>query len=176
MAVTIPDLTEDPTYYDVVLNMYDTKGEPKQVRMLLDGALTTAELQAGLRAYEALTNAAFRSVIVLKRYEATGARSTPVAALEQLVAVFAALTFTRENPVNTDKVIVKGIGIPAYIDAIMGTDDLPVSDNANLNTLTAFLEDALVIEGSDGTFYAGEFIYQRGESGFGTALTKTDKK
>lgn len=175
MAITIPDFgTVDPTYNEVKLDMIDTRGEPKSLTLLLDGTLTPAELQAGLRAYEALTNAAFTRVSISKRYEASDFRAAPVAALEQLVATFAAVTFTREDPVNAAKTKVKSIGIPAYIAALVDTDLLPVDDNANLNTLTAFLEDAIVIEGADGDYYTGEWTYQRGKSGFGTAPSRTD--
>lgn len=175
MASTI---AANPETVDIRIHLIDESGEDTTVTLPLAGDTTDADIQTFVDNYATLTNAIVDDVTIVKRFVVTGiaVAGKPAVTPQTLVAAILALTFEKPHPIAPSGNVRKQVLLPAYVNAIRNdavTPHVPVTGNANLDAITAFLEDALQYEGLDGVGYPGGWTYNPA-SKFGTRLTVTD--
>lgn len=149
----------------------------------LDGGISDATLVQVIEDMEALTNAAFSSMNVSAARSVSSLRSTPVNALERNISVFITLTFTRANPLNAAKTIVKAFTIPAPVASAINSDgslnvgsvvSTPATAQEHLARLIDRLEDNLVYEDASGAITAGGWTFVPSRSGAATTANVID--
>lgn len=174
MAVSV---NADPDIIELRLVWTDEAGEDAPIVIPLAGDSTDANIATLVDHLIALSNASLDAQLK-KIYNLTGITNAgkPAVTAQPLVAAIFAMDFQKVNPVNASKSVSKQVLVPAYINAIRNdgiTPHVPVTDNADLNAIYAYLETNLQFVGSDGLFYPGSWTYNPA-SKFGTKLTVTD--
>jgi hypothetical protein len=174
MAATIG---ATPTSIELRLVYLDEAGEPAPVTIPLGATSADADIETLIEDLAPLTNA-FLSAKLVKSYDVTEITNTgkPAVAVQSLVAAILAVEFQRANPLNANKTIRKQVILPAYINAIRNdgvTPHVPVTSNADLNAVVAYLEDHLDYVDVAGDHYEGGWTYNP-SSKFGTRPTVTD--
>lgn len=152
----------------------DVKREEVTKVFGVDGAVVDADLATFLTNLDNLTNAAVVKGTVSSQIVPTGWQAA-ANALQNNVGAIMVLTFQQTDPVNTAQVITKSFIVPAFLDGLQDPTTLkPVTNNADLNAVTAFLAANLAFTGSDGVLRAGGWTYNNDMSGFGTVNRELD--
>lgn len=104
---------------------------------------------------------------------ASGMKGSAQSTSQNLISAWMQLNFSKVDPVNAAKTVVKSWSLPAYNDTLRDTDNTPTvgtpgsgSAAARLGRIVATLEDSLAYLGADGVYYNGGWTYVGG--GFGT--------
>lgn len=155
-----------------------TTGDEANKRTLLNGAAVDADIIQLLGDMDDLSNARMLKWKWAGR-KVLGLDSAAATTSQNLVSAFMQLNFTQVDPVNADNTVERHWSLPAYVDTLRGSDNLPQvaspgsgSVAAKLGRVIAFLEDNLAFEASDGTIVVGGFTYVGG--GFGTGADFID--
>lgn len=166
-----------PTQIDIVFNWNDEADEGARQVVSIDDA-ADADIIAYVDNTVAVSNALAESVQLLYKFDVTGYATAgkPSASSQSLLAAILAMEFNKANPLNGSKSVLKQVALPAYINALRNDSvqpHIPVTTNANLNALVAFLEDHLMYIAADGSLNAGGWAFNL-NSKFGTKPTVTD--
>jgi hypothetical protein len=155
-----------------------TTGDEAVKRTLLNGAADDSAIIQLLQDMDDLSNAKMMKWKWGGR-KATGFDSSASTNSQNLVSAFMQLNFSQVDPVNADNTVERHWTLPAYVDTLRGSDNLPQvaspgsgSVAAKLGRIIAFLEDNLAFEASDGSIVVGGFTYIGG--GFGTGADFID--
>ena len=170
MAVIVPAAADQRT---IRLLYRDVKSEEVVKVFSVDGAVSDANLGTVLTSLDNLTNAGVVKASISAAAVPTGWQGS-ANALQNTVGAIMVLSFDQVDPVNALQTITKSFTVPAYLDGLQDTDYKPVSNNADLNAVIAFLEANLAFTGSDGVIRAGGWTYNRTKSGFGTVNREID--
>lgn len=170
-------ISGSPTQIDIIFNWNDEADESARQVVSIDDA-ADADIIQYVDDTVALSNALAESIQVVYKFDITGYATAgkPAAAVQSLLAAILAMQFDKANPLNGSKTVSKQVALPAYINALRNDSvqpHIPVTTNANLNSLVAFLEDHLMYVAADGSLNAGGWAFNL-NSKFGTKPTVTD--
>lgn len=175
MAITISAAADAFTLGGILKS---TTGDEAVKRTLLNGAAIDADIIQLLQDMDDLSNARMLKWKWAGR-KATGFDAAASTNSQNLVSAFMQLNFSQVDPINADKTVERHWSLPAYLDTLRGSDNLPTvaapgsgSVAAKLGRVIAFLEDNLAFEASDGSIVVGGFTYVGG--GFGTGADFID--
>lgn len=174
MAIVVGSTNET---IELRISFVDEADETAVQTIVFDGSTTDTEIQNYLTNLEVLTNAYFTAKVV-RIYPVTGIVNSgkPAAAVQSLLSSVLAMQFEAEHPLNSAKTVTKQVLIPAYINALRDDSTKPhkpVTNNSNLNALTAILALNLDYLAVTGTHYTPLWSFNTG-SKFGTKLSVTD--
>lgn len=154
-----------PATLPMRMTIADARGGRVLKTTQLAGDTTDTILLQILNDTNDLSNGAFSAVTVGGR-KVTGMNAAASFAMYPEVSDLVEITFTRTNPVNTAKNILKSYLIPAPLTAIVATDrslivGTPGTGSATdkLARLIANLAASLAFIGSDGVAYSGGFTF-----------------
>jgi hypothetical protein len=158
----------------VRLTIEDNDGEEVIKTFELDGTVSGADIATFLGHLESLYLGGTIKASVSSEFDITGMDATPGTGLQPSVSHILGLTFEKVDPVNALKTARKGFIIPSYAQALKLTGGVPDVGDTDLAAVIAFLEAQLQFRGYNGTDYPGDFTYNAGRSGFGTATRRID--
>lgn len=155
-----------------------TTGDEAVKRTLLDGSAADADIEQLIQDMDDLSNAK----MIGWKFGGRGIHgmdSSAQTTSQNLVSAFMQLNFTQVDPVNAEKTVERHWSLPAYVDTLRGSDNLPTvatagsgSVAAKLGRIIDFLVDALAFEAADGSIVVGGWTYVGG--GFGTGADFID--
>lgn len=171
MAASVPDPTSDaPDFFTVRMKFRDIYGETAIKTFFLLGSVASTAIATFLDALDALSNGAIEYATLQASYSITGLTATPSSASQNRLAEYLAITLVGNNPL-TDKPKRASFIVPAWIQALIDTDNKPVTGNSSLNAVIAFLETNLMFEDQAGNMTQPDgagWAYNRSASGFGS--------
>lgn len=175
MAITLDTAA---SYARLAGQFKSTTGDIAQKQNLLNAAAIDADIIQLLQDMDDLSNARMLKWKWNGR-KVLGLDATASTASQNLVSAFMQLNFSQVDPVNADNTIERHWSLPAYVDTLRGSDNLPQVDApgsgsvaAKLGRIIAFLEDNLVAIAADGSTVVGGWTYVGG--GFGTGADFID--
>lgn len=170
MAVTISGAASEAF---LRLQWRDFDGEPVVQTIALASDVTDADVIAIVTAMDALSNAKIEKATLSVGRGLIGMKANAVDAVRLSAFERMILTFKKVNPVNSSKLSLRSVGVPAYIQAVKSGAH-PLDTQTNLATLYPLLQTNLDMIGADGAHYPGSFTYDNDLSGFITVTSKTD--
>jgi len=169
MAIT---LATTPAVLPLAATFVSTTQDEAIKRTLLDGGISDTDVINLLTDMDACSNAKMINVNFGGRL-ASGQKGTASTSSQNLVSAFMQLNFEKVDPVNAAKTVRKSWALPAYADALRGSDNAPDvgtpgtgSLAERLGRIVATLEANLAFLGADGVYDNGGWTYVGG--GFGT--------
>lgn len=164
----------NPSYRVIRLELEDVDAERVIKTFEVAGTTTNADIATMLDAFAVISNCKVVRCTVSNVYEVTDIAPVAQNILQNSVGMILEMVFTKTDPVNAAKTLVRGFVVPAYLNALKDTDLLTVTNNASLNAVRDFLIANLTVKVADGTYTSGGWTFNRARSRFGSTLRKTD--
>lgn len=170
MAITIGS---SPAFKPLRLSMVSDTGDSMGRVILLDGAVSDANVISILTSLDNISNAAFTGKFDGRLI--SGQKADPVTALQNRITEFMSLNFTATDSVS-GKQVDRSFVVPAYKNELVDTDFTPIvgtpgtgSASEYLGNLIAKLEEALVYQKADQSWASG-MTYVSGGFGSGSGV------
>ena len=171
MAASVPDPTSvAPDFFTLRMKFADIYGETAIKTFYILGTVANTAIATFLDALDALSNGAIEYCTLIANYTVTGLTATASSNSQNRLAEYLAVTLVGNNPL-TDKPKRASFIVPAWIQALIDVDNKPVTTDANLNAVIAFLETNLMFEDQSGVMTQPDgdgWSYNRSMSGFGS--------
>lgn len=148
------------------LEFQDAKGKRVTKTYALSGTVSDADIITALGYIDNMSNAFVVRGVILTSRPITGMKAAAVNALQNTNVSEMLLTFSKVNPINAAKTVLKEVVIPSYVDALEQSDGTPDQTNNDLLGWIVFCQTNLTYFAANGTFYPGNWTYQDAQSGF----------
>lgn len=134
----------------------DFRGQKKNLRILLNGAATDAEVTAIVDAYDGASNGKLTNIRIVNNYPITGQKGSAANALERNISEAMLFTFDATN--TNGKPLQKSVSVYAMKAALELTDGSPDQAQTLVTALQTALEAGLAYVGADGAIHTGMTI------------------